>query len=371
TASVTASLSDLGGPNVQASVLKQPDCGQNNGEIQINASAGQPPYAYSIDGTNYQTQPVIGNLGPGDYIIWVRDALGCVGNFGIKLNDPLVTLPPAAISVNQSVGCSNSTFVLTGNLPAGLTGVWSSDEIMLVAPEQAVLQLANLAPGDYVLNWTLSSTGCPAYSVASATITVQPPPTANNDGTFQTDPGFSTMSQPLLNDVYSSPVSVRILKTPQKGSAFFDQQQRLIYQPNPNAAGIDSLSYEICLLQCQSVCDTAWVLFNNGIPDDPCFLPGDTSNILTNGLTPNGDGINDNLVFRVVSIEECQINHAKGEIIIYNRWGDIVYEASPYNNDWSGTNRKGEALPPGVYYFILRITLDKVYTQFGSVILIR
>jgi gliding motility-associated-like protein len=100
-------------------------------------------------------------------------------------------------------------------------------------------------------------------------------------------------------------------------------------------------------------------------------IAGDTSNVFTNGLTPNDDGLNDVLVFQIVSVEDCEINYAKSEIIIYNRWGDIVFDASPYNNDWDGTNRDKQDLPPGVYYFVLRVTLEEQYTQFGSVILVR
>lgn len=325
----------------------------------------------SVDGLNFQAQPIVSNLGPGTYTLWVRDSSGCLGSAVVQLSDPLANLPSAVITFSSSVGCTNSVFTLRGNLPAGLTGLWTSDEITPANPGQPVWQIANLAPGDYVVSWTLSAPGCPAYSTATATISVLPPPIANNDDIFQSDPGLPIQVFPLLNDVYLAPVTVRILNKPQLGTAFFDSQQQLNYRPSADAKGIDSLSYEICLSQCLSMCDTAWVFFDNGILDDPCFLSGDTSNLLTNGLTPNGDGINDYLVFRAVSIEECQINYARGEIIIYNRWGDIVYEASPYNNDWNGVNRKGEALPPGVYYFVLRITLDKVYTQFGSVILIR
>ena len=42
--------------------------------------------------------------------------------------------------------------------------------------------------------------------------------------------------------------------------------------------------------------------------------------------------------------------------MIFNRWGDQVYEASPYLNDWDGTSNKpafGEVLPVGTYYYVL------------------
>jgi hypothetical protein len=36
----------------------------------------------------------------------------------------------------------------------------------------------------------------------------------------------------------------------------------------------------------------------------------------------------------------------KTSLIIYNRWGTIVYQNSDYQHDWSG-----EGFAPGVYYY--------------------
>ncbi|MEL6636311.1 MAG: gliding motility-associated C-terminal domain-containing protein [Bacteroidota bacterium] len=37
---------------------------------------------------------------------------------------------------------------------------------------------------------------------------------------------------------------------------------------------------------------------------------------------------------------------------IYNQWGDEVFQAAPYQNDWRGTY-KGEELPVGTYYYVI------------------
>lgn len=203
------------------------------------------------------------------------------------------------------------------------------------------------------------------------TLEVLPPPVANTDGVFFVEQGEHSEAPVLLNDLLPAPVEVQILAPPSQGTAWLNDQNILEYQPFAAAEGPDTAVYEICYPECPAVCDTALILFRNVRHGDPCVITGDTSNVFTNGLTPNNDGRNDYLVFRVVSVEVCAINHAKSEIIIYNRWGDIVSEASPYDNDWDGRNRNGADLPPGVYYFVLRITLDEVYSQFGSVILIR
>ncbi len=66
------------------------------------------------------------------------------------------------------------------------------------------------------------------------------------------------------------------------------------------------------------------------------------------GLSPNGDNQNDYFVIK--GIEAFPDN----ELIIYNRWGNIVYERSGYENDWQGENNKGEMLPDGTYFAIFR-----------------
>jgi len=64
-------------------------------------------------------------------------------------------------------------------------------------------------------------------------------------------------------------------------------------------------------------------------------------------ITPNTDGFNDNWeIINLDEIEPCQVE-------IYNRWGQKVFSASPYNNDWDGTYN-GKALSNDTYYYFLR-----------------
>ncbi|MEZ4951738.1 MAG: gliding motility-associated C-terminal domain-containing protein, partial [Saprospiraceae bacterium] len=61
----------------------------------------------------------------------------------------------------------------------------------------------------------------------------------------------------------------------------------------------------------------------------------------------NGDQIND--YFTILGIE----NHPNNELLIFNRWGNLVYETESYKNDWDGTFN-GTALPDGTYYYIFK-----------------
>ncbi len=72
------------------------------------------------------------------------------------------------------------------------------------------------------------------------------------------------------------------------------------------------------------------------------------------GLSPNADNYNDNFV-----IENLEF-FPENELVIFNRWGDIVYEATPYLNDWHGqVNGKmilaGEDVVNGTYFYVLKL----------------
>ena len=71
-----------------------------------------------------------------------------------------------------------------------------------------------------------------------------------------------------------------------------------------------------------------------------------------NVVTPNGDGIHDS--FKIGNISY----YIDNSVIIYNRWGDKVFEADNYNNDANafigGSNTGGAAnLDTGNYYYVI------------------
>jgi gliding motility-associated-like protein len=37
---------------------------------------------------------------------------------------------------------------------------------------------------------------------------------------------------------------------------------------------------------------------------------------------------------------------------VFNRWGNLVFDAKDYQNDWGGTWNK-ELLPDGVYFYVI------------------
>jgi gliding motility-associated-like protein len=363
-------LTNPGAPVLLVTNQTNPGCGQNTGSVTLSASGGAPPYQYSINGGAYQNGAFFGNLGAGTYSFLVRDAANCTTALSVDLTDNSAALPAAAIIASDTRGCSETIFQLTANLPAGTTGVWSCSGCNIASPTQPQLALSGLPPGNTVVNWTLSAPDCPNYSKSTVTITVFAPPQANGDGIFQVTAPDDFLVPFLANDVANAPVFTEIIRPPKKGTVNLGTNNQLLYQPALQVEGLDTLIYSLCYEECPQVCDSAMVIFQILSESDPCFITGDTTNLFTNGLTPNNDGMNDKLVFRIVDKAECEVNHLSSDLIVYNRWGDVVYKSDkPYNNDWGGTTRDNSPLPPGVYYFVLRVA-DR-YSQFGNVIIIR
>lgn len=63
-------------------------------------------------------------------------------------------------------------------------------------------------------------------------------------------------------------------------------------------------------------------------------------------LTPyNPDQIND--YFVIDNIE----SYPNNQLLVFNRWGNTVYESENYQNDWNGVNQNGQLLKTGVYFY--------------------
>jgi gliding motility-associated-like protein len=79
--------------------------------------------------------------------------------------------------------------------------------------------------------------------------------------------------------------------------------------------------------------------------------------IVPNVFTPNGDGFNDYFDIRTSDVGPFKI-------LIYNRWGNIVFETVSPEISWDGSTRAGVKAPSGTYYF----TITKVEMNSGNAI---
>jgi gliding motility-associated-like protein len=77
-------------------------------------------------------------------------------------------------------------------------------------------------------------------------------------------------------------------------------------------------------------------------------IPIEFEGIISNVFSPNGDGINDSWYIENIKY------YPNNEVNVYNIYGQLVFTAKPYNNDWQGTYN-GASLPDGTYFYTLNI----------------
>jgi gliding motility-associated-like protein len=174
-------------------------------------------------------------------------------------------------------------------------------------------------------------------------------------------------------------VSTNPIINPSNGSITINSDGTYTYIPNIGFEGIDTIVVQICddgsPLPAICVNDTIFVTVSNCLinplldcdndgltndeeitngsdPQDPCDPNNcDDTVDVPNAFTPDGDGINDALV--ITGIEQ----YPENTLVIFNRWGNIVFEVENYKNDWTGTTNVatilgGEDLPTGTYYYL-------------------
>jgi gliding motility-associated-like protein len=98
---------DLPPPAVAVVTWTEPSfCDSANGSITYAASGGTPPYTYSLDDINFQSSPTFSNLPPGDYVVFVKDANGCVAE-SVQGDEGFLLEPRSFYCVGFGFGGSN------------------------------------------------------------------------------------------------------------------------------------------------------------------------------------------------------------------------------------------------------------------------
>jgi gliding motility-associated-like protein len=94
-----------------------------------------------------------------------------------------------------------------------------------------------------------------------------------------------------------------------------------------------------------------------------------STKLTPDAITPNGDGKNDRFI--IPDLAENPTKYPANELLILNRWGQVLYQAKPYKNDWEGTNQQNQPLPDGTYYYIMRLNIADGKILTGDLLIIR
>lgn len=310
--------------------------GLQNGSIQLNQIAGTSPFTYSwngvLSGNSFQA-----NIGPGTYDLTIADNNDCEYSNSYIILEPDSLLAQVTTSDAICFGDENGVAEITvegGTLPYRFewnNGLNTNESDQLIAGNYSVTITDNQSC-KFELSFAIQE---PAVFLAE----IVPP--------FDSI-AFGNTSTLLLN-VSTDNLPVNIEWSPTEGLSCLDCI-------NPIASPLETTIYTASLTDASGCFTSAQAVIV--VKDKKIFF-------VPNIFTPNGDGQND--------IFHPQIRGVKKySLLIYNRWGEKVFETQDVNEGWDGTF-KGKLLGTGTFiYHLIVVFKDNVVKEHkGSVQLAR
>tara|TARA_B100001115_G_scaffold131803_1_gene99559 strand:- start:3523 stop:7164 length:3642 start_codon:yes stop_codon:yes gene_type:complete len=290
-----------------------------DGEIETTNSGGTPPY--SITWSNGMNGITVSNVCAGILNYTLTDINNCEYTSGdIQLIEPEEIIANISLIDNASCfgNCDGSAEVnnITGGIPPyNISWIQSSEENELASELCAESNYVEIEDQNNCIETLSINIDSPSEIIAEFQISPE-----NGQAPLLT----SITNYSLEADIFSWSIS----------NLFSDSIINTDFQTIIDVFG----EYEITLVAMNSNtnCSEEYtqVITVEGLIELP------------NAISPNGDNINDYLSFESYGIEDFSIN-------IFNRWGTKVYTLTDVNQKWNGNSIYGEALPEGVYFYIL------------------
>ena len=303
-------------------------------------SAQQAQGVVIADPLNLNTE--VTGLVPGEVyeFTWTLSNAGC-GSFSSA--SIMITIEENAVAAFAGADieeCGDGTIQLDADFSATGQGAWTTNapELTILEPNNPNTNVKGLKEsGSYAFTWTLDSGVCGITS-DEVVITFEGGPETFDDEFAVPFAGVLEMNV-KPNDLISAPFTVEIEDLPTFGQLAITAPGEFVFSADPNYAGEDEFSYTVCSQACPEVCSTASVKIIIG-EDASCTIPSI--------FTPNNDQVNDYFIVACLATDQYPDN----VVSIFNQWGDEVFRAAPYVNDWQGTYN-GEELPVGTYYYVI------------------
>lgn len=317
-------------------LITQPSCtNTNDGAIDITVTGGNPAYSYQWSGSSSATTQDLNNIFPGIYTLTVTDASNCSATVTIQLN-PLQSI--AAIASSDTAYCEGDGPVIL-SATGGLTYQWVLLNNGSIVGNTSSISV-NPTAGVYTYVVQANNGVCVAFDTVVVTVYALPAVDAGPDvsivrggsaliGGNPTGPQGSTFSWAPSETLSSTTVA------------------------NPTASPTNTTTYYVTVISPQGCIATDSVVVNI-LPDI----------IFPNGITPNGDGIND-----VWIIDNIQF-FPNNVVEIYNRWGELLFRSEGYEVPWDG-RYNGKELPVGTYYYVIDLRDERYKPYTGPITIMR
>ncbi len=331
-----------------ASVTVQPTCILNTGTIVITGPSGAS-LEYSINGTAYQPGATFTSVNSGNYNITVKDILtGCVSAATTVTVNPVPLLTNTPTATTSGPGCTGNTASINITSPAGAAYLFSIDGTNY--------QASNIFTGLSITTATTFPVTAKNISTGCITPVLQVP--------FTTNPGIADM--PVVQAIQpscSAPDAMATVISP-TGSNVEYSLNAGAYQSSPVFTGLTAGNYQVVARFKDFDCPSQPASFNIAKLDQATC---DENIYFPSAFTPNGDGTND--LFGALGNLDIITTY---ELKIYNRYGEVVFQATNPYQKWDGTY-KGKKAGNHVFAWHASYTTVRGISDFqkGTVIIAR
>ncbi|HEY1038077.1 MAG TPA: gliding motility-associated C-terminal domain-containing protein, partial [Bacteroidia bacterium] len=278
----------------------------------------------------------------GTYNVVGTDANGCTGTASVVVY--VHSLPSVNTGVTASIPCGVANFVVSGVTTNASNPSYSwAGPLVIADGTTATPTIGGI--GQYTLTVTDGTTLC--TSTATLDVTGDIVVAAFTPSVTQ---GFAPLPVNFANQSTSS--------SPLTYSWNFGDGSAGSTATNPSNTYNTMGSYWVVLTASANGCsDKDSVLI---------IIDQNSSIVIPNIFSPNGDGLNDELTIVSQGIKEMTID-------IFNRWGQKVYVIDRPGQNWDGLLANGEAAAEGTYFYLLKaVGFDtKEYTAQGPVMLVK
>lgn len=335
--------------------INEPDptvlCANDSVPITVSSTGGAAPYSYTWNDVNNQTgasvflsSPMGTLTGSTDYIVTVTDACGYTNT------DTVTITLNQTLSVDTTISYPSAACEPTGAVSAftsGMTGVpfyqWNGPGANNPNFIDATVW-EDLSPGWYY--FSVTDNVCQAFD--SVFVDVEPPPVASFSATPEAgctplEVIFTNTSQNAVNYQWNfDGVAVSTTSTAPQTQTFTNSG--LISLIAIDAGGCSDTAYAtVTVTSCGCTDPLAQNYDPNAVIDDgSCLYPQPTIYV-PNVFTPNGDTQNDTFFITLENATDL-------EFTIFNRWGNVVYEAQGLTSAWNGYIEGGNFAQDGTYF---------------------
>jgi gliding motility-associated-like protein len=273
--------------------------------------------------------------------------LAATSFFGVHVLRNTISLPPSITSFAPTDGAVGTTVIITGAdfslTPANnIVSFNGTAAVVTASTSTSITTTVPTGATSGAITVTICNTATSATNFTVTGGTPNQPPQITTTSASVPIQGLITIDlEELISDPDDNldPSTLQIITQPLSGAvASLNNFVLTIDYAGIAFSGTDKIEIGICDLT--GVCTQQELTLE---------LAGEIE--VFNALSPNGDGQNEFLLLRYI---ELLADTQSNQVSIYNRWGDVVWEGSNYNNQtvvFDGTNKNGKELPSGTYFY--------------------